>query len=274
MANQSLITSSRSDVLPSATDWRVMLDMGAALLKSGLLPQHVKTPEAAVAIIQKGSELGIPPMYALSNIIVIQGKPTANAELMLALIYRDHGDGAIQFDESTPAICTVSYKRRTWPARKRHSFTIEEARSASLIKAGPWQQYPAAMLRARCISAIARMAFPDSIGGMYTAEELGATVNVTADGDVTVVPAPSSNPHGADTQTGEIADDSAKPATPSMLRALNDLKDQYDSISIDSPSIAIPDNLTRGAARELKARFESGIRELLAAQDDSAESVI
>jgi hypothetical protein len=33
------------------------------------------------------------------------------------------------------------------------------------------------MLRARCISAVARMAFPDSIGGMYTAEELGAEVD-------------------------------------------------------------------------------------------------
>jgi hypothetical protein len=34
------------------------------------------------------------------------------------------------------------------------------------------------MLRARCLSAVARMAFPDSIGGMYSPDELGASVRV------------------------------------------------------------------------------------------------
>jgi hypothetical protein len=63
-----------------------------------------------------------------------------------------------------------------------------------------WQKYPDAMLRARCISAAARLAFPDIIGGMYTPEEIGAPVNVTPMGavelDQTALPAPM--PAGAD----------------------------------------------------------------------------
>lgn len=164
-----------------------MLSIAGELVKSGLLPTHIKTPQAAVAIILKGSELGVPAMYALSNIVVIGGKPTANAELMLSLIYRDQGDDAVQVVETTKERCTVSYKRRSWRERQSYTFSMEDARTAGLVKAGPWTSYPAAMLRARCISAVARMAFPDSIGGLYTAEELGAAVTVH-EGEVVLDP--------------------------------------------------------------------------------------
>lgn len=174
-------------VLPQATDWATMRQMADVLLKSGFLPAGIKTPEAAVAIILKGTELGIPPMYALSNIVIIQGKPTANAELMLALLYRDHGDAAVQVLESTAELCTVSYARRGWTVRRTHTFTVAEAKAAGLLSNQTWQKYPAAMCRARCISAVARMAFPDSIAGLYTGDELGAAVRVDADGVVEVV---------------------------------------------------------------------------------------
>ncbi|HEX6607264.1 MAG TPA: recombinase RecT, partial [Chloroflexia bacterium] len=173
--------TTRHTGLVGPDQWTIMRDQAAILVKSGLLPSTVNTPEKAVAIMLKGSELGIPPMYALSNIVVIQGKPTANAELMLALIYRDHGDGAIQFARSDNATCTVSYSRRTWTERQTFSFSLDDAKQAGLLSNATWQKYPAAMLRARAISAVARMAFPDSIGGMYTPEELGAAVAVNGD---------------------------------------------------------------------------------------------
>lgn len=178
MENVPTVQAPRRELLPVATDWGIMLQMADALYKSGLLPLHIKSTQAALAIIQKGIELGVPPMYALSNIVVVQGKPGANAELMLALIYRDHGDNAVEFAETTPHACVISYRRRGWPSPRTYSFSIEDAKQAGLIKQGPWTTYPAAMLRARCISAVARMAFPDSIGGMYSAEELGTQVRV------------------------------------------------------------------------------------------------
>lgn len=212
-------------MLPDAATWQTMLTMAESLVQSGMLPAHIKTPAAAVAIIQKGRELDIPPMYALSNIVVIQGKPTANAELMLALIYRDHGDAAIGFQESTNDRCTVAYRRRGWAKPQSYAFTIADAEQAGLLnnqKNPTWRSYPAAMLRARAISAVARMAFPDTIGGMYTPEELGATVD--ADGDVIDLP-PTREPQAAparvsqpptvtvvDTETGEIVDASRSPS--------------------------------------------------------------
>jgi hypothetical protein len=193
MASNALATVEHG-TLPTARDWETMLSMSEVLVRSGMLPEHIKTPQAAVAIIQKGRELGIQPMYALSNIVSIQGKPTANAELMLALIYRDHGDDAIRFAETTGKRCVIAYKRRGWKESLSHAFTIEDANTAGLTNGrngATWTKYGPAMLRARCISAVARMAFPDSIGGMYTPEEMGAEV----DGDGEVIH-PAAEPTG------------------------------------------------------------------------------
>ena len=222
----ALTTRGASVMLPDAATWQTMLSMSESLVQSGMLPAHIKTAQAAVAIIQKGRELDIPPMYALSNIVVIGGKPTANAELMLALIYRDHGDKAITFVESTNDHCTIAYRRRGWARPQTYSFTIQDAEAAGLLKNQTWRSYPAAMLRARAISAAARMAFPDTIGGMYTPEELGAIVD--AEGDVIdVQPAPPDavSPGRAvvppveivDTETGEIVAARAAPQNPSAM---------------------------------------------------------
>jgi hypothetical protein len=180
--------------------WRVLREQATVLVKTHFLPRGVDTPEKAIAIMLKGRELGIPPMYALSNIAVINGKPTAGAELMLALIYRDHGDDAIRITESSPSRCSVAYRRRGWPRHETFSFTVEDAERADLLGKDNWRHYPAAMLRARCISAVARLAFPDTIGGLYTPEELGARVTVRADDEAVI--------------EGEVEERLAAPASP------------------------------------------------------------
>lgn len=160
--------------------WATMVEQAKMLVPTGFLPKAIDTPQKAVAIMLKGRELGIPPMYALSNINVIQGKPTASAELILAIIYRDQGDDALIFTETSDKRATAKYKRRTWREYQSFTFSMEDATRANLLDGAGganWKKYPGAMLRARCISAIARLAFPDSIGGMYTPDEMGATVD-------------------------------------------------------------------------------------------------
>jgi hypothetical protein len=177
----------QDSLLPDHQTWETMLSMADTLVKSGMLPPAIKTPAAALAIMQKGRELRIPPMYALSNISIIGGKPVTGAELMLAMIYRDHGDMAIQFEETTAERCEVAYKRRGWPAFRTFEWTIKEAQAAGLANKDVWKQYAPAMLRARCISAVARLAFADTIGGLYTFEEMGVEVTANADGEIVPV---------------------------------------------------------------------------------------
>lgn len=191
----STAVAKREALLPGSSQLGTQLELAKLLFESGTLPTHIKSPAAAFAIVQKGLELGLPPMYSLSNVVFINGKPSANAEAMLALIYRDHGDDALRFEETSDEIAVVSYKRRGWNDRRRASFTIAEAERAGLTKKdGPWRSYPAAMLRARAVSVAARMAFADTIGGLYTLEELGAEVAVDNDDQIVVREVPSEPP--------------------------------------------------------------------------------
>lgn len=199
--------------LPTAGEIDSMLKMAELLVASRLVPDHLRTPQQAFYAMQKGRELGIPPTHALSNIIVIQGKPTANANLMAALIYRDHGDDALRIVETTAEQCVVEYKRRAWSRPQRHTFTIEDARRAGLAdgKNPTWKLYPQAMLRARCISAVATMAFQDTVAGMYTPEELGAGVTLDGEGDVVSISIPDDEPRRYDAATGERTEPAPRP---------------------------------------------------------------
>lgn len=179
----------RGELLPAREAWETMLNMAGELVKSGLLPNAIRTPAAALAIIQTGQELGLPPMYALRKIAVINGSPVVEAEVMLAMIYRDHGDNAVVFDETNSERCTIRYKRKGWDKYQTFSWTIEEAEAAKLTQKDVWKMYRPAMLRARCISAMARLAFPDTVGGMYLPEEMGAEVEVR-NGEIVVVDRP------------------------------------------------------------------------------------
>ncbi len=178
----ALTNNTTMNVIPSREEWSTIHDMAKALLPTGFLPQSIKTPEQATAIMLKGRELNVPPMYALSNIVVVQGKPTVSAEMMLALVQRDHGLNSMWIEESTNEYCKVGY--RAGGGTKFYSFTMEDAKRANLMKNQVWNAYPAAMLRARAISAVARMAFPGSIAGLYVPGELGDDVTVTEDGEI------------------------------------------------------------------------------------------
>ena len=163
-------------LMPDVGTWDHMLHVCDTLVKSKFLPTDINTKEKAAAVALKGHELNIPIMQSFSHIHIIKGKPTCSAELQLALLQR--GGVTWEFTENTEETATIVFSR---PGFKLYtsSFTMTEAKRAELLKNNVWKQYPAAMLRARAISAGARVIGPDLLGGMsYTPEELGATVNV------------------------------------------------------------------------------------------------
>lgn len=159
-------------MFPSEKEIAAMKDLGAMAIKSGFLPQSIKTPEQAVIILLKGRELGLPPMQSFSSIAVINGKPTISAELMLNLIYRNVPGAKINVIETNNDRCTIE-ATRPGGSPTRFTFSTEDAKVAGLLGKGPWVTYKAAMLRARCTSAMARMMFSDALAGaVYTPEEI------------------------------------------------------------------------------------------------------
>lgn len=170
-----------------------LLRLSETLIKSGMLPQAVKTKEAAAAIILKGREIGMPVMESFSLINVIVGKPTIAPQGMLALIYRSRQLENLTITDDGKA-CTVTMSRiGGQPHTEKFSMTDAarmmtkeevngEKKMIPLADKYNWRQMPEVMRKWRAISACARIVFPDVIAGMYTPEELGAEVN--DDGEV------------------------------------------------------------------------------------------
>lgn len=143
--------------------------MANVLVESGLLPQHIKTPEQAVAIMIKGVELNIPPTLALANIYVVNGMPAIQGKLMLALIYR--AGGKIKILKESSSECEIEFPRKgkvTYTAR----YTTQDAQRAGLLSKDNWKKYPIIMLKWRAISIGANTQWPDILGGMLLPDEV------------------------------------------------------------------------------------------------------
>lgn len=141
----------------------------------------VSSPEQAAAIMLKGYEIGLSLTASFEFVQVIQGKPSISPRGALALILQSPEYAGIEIDES-PDHCTVTMRRKNGFVYTT-TFTLDDAKRAGLIKPDSgWTKYPANMLRWRAVGYCADVVFPDVIGGLKRADELGA--DITPEGDV------------------------------------------------------------------------------------------
>lgn len=135
----------------------------------------VEQEKIALSVILAGAELGLSPMVSIRHVFLVEGKVGLSAEIMLALIIR--AGVRYRWTEKTAEKATL-WLHRAGQDPHEQSFTIEEARRAGLVGGDGqkgkfnWRAYPAAMLRARAISAAARAYCPDVTNGCYTREEM------------------------------------------------------------------------------------------------------
>jgi hypothetical protein len=112
---------------------------------------------------------------------VIQGRPALSPRGALALIQQSPLCTKLEIVDE-PGACTVTMER-TNGFSYTLTWTMADAEQASLVKpGGGWEKYPANMLRWRAVGFCADVVFPDIIGGMKRADELGA--DITPDGNV------------------------------------------------------------------------------------------
>jgi hypothetical protein len=162
--------------------WR----FATCLAKSGLAPKGIESPEAIVIAVQMGMEVGLPPMAALQNIAVINGRPSLWGDAMLAVVratgeleefnewFEQEGERInrtpSKYGDDTTAVCHV--KRRGSDALPDVAFSVADAKRANLwAKQGPWSQYPSRMLKFRARAFALRDAFGDALRGMLSTEE-------------------------------------------------------------------------------------------------------
>lgn len=152
-----------------------MFRFAQAMVNSGQF-KDLPSPEVALLKLQAGLELGLTPVWSLTNIFVVNGKPTVYGDALLGIVLArpdcedviETADGKFPEDSFT-AMCEVKRKGRL-PVRRE--FSIADAKKAGLFgKSGPWSQYPRRMLAMRARSFACRDAFADALRGFAFKEE-------------------------------------------------------------------------------------------------------
>lgn len=148
-----------------------------ALALSNLLPrQYQKQPANLLFALEYADALGVAPIHAITSIHVIEGKPSASADLIAAMVRKAGHKLRITGDDRQ---CTAVLIRQDDPDFEfRAAWTMDKAKAANLTGKDVWRKYPGAMLRSRAITEVARMGAPDALYGViYTPEELDAPVD-------------------------------------------------------------------------------------------------
>lgn len=213
--------------------------LAQAVATTEFVPRDLRgKPEAIMAAMLTGREIGIGPMHALRGIDVIDGRPSLSAELMASLVFR--AGHTLWVIESTAELCTMGGRRADWPDRVPDmdlTWSVDDAVMAGMVgddcdlAAGRhaerevtrtgrngtytkvecgckdnWRRYPRAMLRARATSELCRAIFPDVVERVgYVAEELGSDEPVDHREQVEVVRQVA--PEHADVVDATYADD-------------------------------------------------------------------
>lgn len=148
--------------------------LAKALSASSLVPRDYRGQPANVLLaVSMGNALGLEPAIALTGIRVIDGQPSLSAQLQAALVRKAGHKLRISIESGS---VTATVIRKDDPDHEHSAvWTMDRARRAGLADRGAWRTYPEAMLMARAITEVVRMAASDVLLGLsYTEEELGA----------------------------------------------------------------------------------------------------
>lgn len=199
------------------TTFPEVIQMAEFLARSGMVPSAMRNKPADIAaILLKGAEIGVFPMTALAQIVVIEGKPSVSPELMRALATR--AGHRITFVAMSDTSVTVRGVRGDNGESLEITWDMARAAKAKLNDKGTWKTYPQAMLVARSTSELVRYLFPD-LGIGYIPEELGATVD--ENGNVIDVPSQFN-----------VDEHRAPEYTPEQLAHLEAVKSFIDDIKV------------------------------------------
>lgn len=141
--------------------------------------------DCAVRLLS-GMEVGMTPFQAVTSIYIVNGRPGFSAQA-LAQAIKKHPRYDYRVVSKSDQACRIAFYE-SGEKLGEEEFTLAMAERAGLVgKAGPWRQYPEAMLFARALTAGMRTHCPDALGGHtpYTPEELGAQGQIDEQGMVT-----------------------------------------------------------------------------------------
>lgn len=208
-------TAHGMSLVPVRDELKGLTELAVTLAIAENTPKDLKgRPAAVLAVFLTGRELGIPPMTALRNLHVIDGKVTVNPKVRAAMVRREGlgklwphqgprevtcpGVGRADHDEDCTMcagsdrvirLCECGSDRPdndadvcTWHAKRADdefviysaTYTMAMATNAKLSGKDNWKNYPDRMLSWRALGYLLDDAFPEIGTGLYSPDELGA----------------------------------------------------------------------------------------------------
>lgn len=254
--------------------WPDMVRMGEQLVKTRMMPEHVRDGAQAALIMLTGRELGMAPMRALRSLQVVKGKVVESADSQLSRFKADGGRAEFKHLDEKKAVLWLKH-----PNGDEHTETwsIDDAKAAGL-SGGMHSKYPKAMNRSRAITAGLKSIGWEGGVGTYDPDEARAftddepkhtaaptTTKVTA----TVAVSPSYRP-----------DDERRKRMSELLTALEVGKGQKEREKFNAERQAYLAEINGGSMPENNDETDALISELEGRvnakreQDDSAEASV
>jgi hypothetical protein len=189
----------------------------ARVVSSGaMLPTQYRGKPADILIAMGlGRAMGLSPAESLYRIHVIQGRPTASAELIAANVRKAGHILRVKGDETSARAVII---RSDDPEFEFEStWNLDRAKRLGLSDKDGWKKQPGTMMRWRAITEVARLACPEALYGVaYVREELDdlprETTHRVSAADFAPQPDPVVTEHLAEIVEEERAD--TKPEQP------------------------------------------------------------
>lgn len=211
----------------AALDTQMQFAKAVTASGGSILPKAYQgNPGNALIAINLGSSMGLDPAESLYRIDVIQGTPTASAELVASNVRKAGHKLRVRVDEQAQSV-TAEIIRADDPDYT-YSVTRDMAWAKDMGLAGKdnYKKQPMTMLQWRAITAVARLAASEALYGVgYTADEIRElpapqqAQAVTADQFVPAEPAPQP----AEPEQSETGEAPSEQQRKKMFAALRDI---------------------------------------------------
>lgn len=146
-------------------------DLAGILAQTGQARASKLDPPDVLLMILTGEEFGWGPGQALRSFHSMKGKLVLSADAIIGLCLAHPACAYFSMTRSDDNQATYITHRKGAPEPVSLTWTMAMAKRAGLTGNRTWTAHPEAMLRARCAAALARMVYPDAVGGIYSEDE-------------------------------------------------------------------------------------------------------
>jgi len=207
------------------------------MVKSGMLPKQYDTPAKVITAKQFAIELGVPPLTALRQIAVINGRPQLYGDLPLGLVRRsglldsmkeyfldDKGQEVCQENKNLTAevegaVCVIKRKNE---AGREFFWTSKDDQLAGISGYETHKKYKRTMYMYRARSMALKSVFSDVLNGVAICEYDSNTLPIDDAG----CPVAS---------TAEVKQDIEESMTPEKREKIHAITEQIKSLQKDDP---------------------------------------